>query len=114
MMRTWCGSVRRCSSWPRSSSFFDAAQVAGVCVLRGAADTRVPALIASLAYMGVGVPAAYLLGFHTPLGPVGIWVGLCLALATAAVLLGARARRARAPGPRPRLKPMQPIRGCGV
>lgn len=71
----------------------DAAQVAGVCVLRGAADTRVPAVMAALAYWVVGVPAAYLLGFHTTLGPVGIWVGLCVALTTAAVLLGLRARR---------------------
>lgn len=72
---------------------FDAAQVSGVCVLRGAADTRVPAIIATVAYLAVGLPTAYLLGFHTPLGPVGIWTGLCLALATAALLLGARVRR---------------------
>jgi MATE family multidrug resistance protein len=72
---------------------FDAAQVAGVCVLRGAADTRVPALIAALGYWIIGVPAAYLLGFHSPLGPVGVWVGLCIALAAVAVLLFVRARR---------------------
>jgi multidrug resistance protein, MATE family len=71
----------------------DAAQVAGVCVLRGAADTRVPAVMAALAYWVVGVPAAYVLGFHTSLGPIGIWAGLCVALTAAAVLLGLRARR---------------------
>jgi MATE family multidrug resistance protein len=71
---------------------FDGAQVAGFSVLRGLADTRVPMLLAALAYWVVGVPAAYLLGFHTPLGPSGIWVGLCLALAVAAVLLLARVR----------------------
>lgn len=72
---------------------FDAAQVAGACVLRGAADTRIPALIAAVAYWVVGVPSAWLLGFHTSLGPMGVWAGLCIALAVAAVLLGWRVRR---------------------
>jgi MATE family multidrug resistance protein len=72
---------------------FDGAQVAGFSVLRGLADTRVPMFLAALAYWVVGVPAAYLLGFHSPLGPVGVWAGLCLALAVAAVLLLARVRR---------------------
>lgn len=72
---------------------FDGAQVAGFCVLRGVADTRVPMYLAALAYWAVGVPAAYLLGFHSPLGPSGVWAGLCLSLAVAALLLGARVRR---------------------
>lgn len=72
---------------------FDGAQVAGICVLRGAADTRVPTFMAALAYWGIGVPAAYLLGFHTPLGPPGVWAGMALALAAASVLLLWRVRR---------------------
>lgn len=72
---------------------FDGGQVAAVCVLRGAADTRVPMLLAALAYWGIGLPVAYVLGFHSPLGPVGIWVGLCVALASASVLLLWRVRR---------------------
>lgn len=72
---------------------FDGAQVAGFSVLRGAADTRVPMILALLAFWGLGAPAAYLLGFHTALGPVGVWAGLCLGLAGAAVLLLARVRR---------------------
>jgi MATE family multidrug resistance protein len=72
---------------------FDGGQVAGLCALRGAADTRVPMLMTALGYWLVGIPAAYLLGFHTPLGPSGIWLGLCLALATVAVLLALRVRR---------------------
>jgi multidrug resistance protein, MATE family len=71
---------------------FDGAQVAGFCVLRGAADTRVPMGIAAASYWVVGAPAAYLLGFHTPLGPSGVWLGLCAGLATAAVLLVLRVR----------------------
>jgi multidrug resistance protein, MATE family len=71
---------------------FDGAQVAGFSVLRGAADTRVPMLMALLGYWMIGLPAAYLLGFHTRLGPTGVWVGLCIALAAAAILLAVRVR----------------------
>jgi multidrug resistance protein, MATE family len=72
---------------------FDGAQVAGFCVLRGAADTRIPMIMAGLGYWAIGVPAAYLLGFHSVLGPVGVWAGLCIALAVVALLLFLRARR---------------------
>lgn len=71
---------------------FDGAQVAGVSVLRGAADTRVPMVLALLAYWVVGAPSAWLLGFRTELGPVGVWAGLSLGLAVAAVLLLYRVR----------------------
>lgn len=71
---------------------FDGAQVAGFCVLRGAADTRIPMLYAAFAYWGVGVPAAYLLGFPAGFGPMGVWAGLCLSLALASVLLLRRVR----------------------
>jgi multidrug resistance protein, MATE family len=66
---------------------FDGAQVAGVCVLRGAADTRVPMLLAAFGYWVIGLPSAYLLAFHSPLGPAGVWAGLCIALAVVALLL---------------------------
>jgi MATE family multidrug resistance protein len=71
---------------------FDGMQVSGFSVLRGAADTRVPMFLAALAYWVVGAPGAYLLAFHTALGPVGIWAGLCLGLAAAAILLLWRVR----------------------
>jgi multidrug resistance protein, MATE family len=79
---------------------FDGAQVAAFSVLRGAADTRVPMVMALLGYWVLGLPCAYLLGFHTGLGPVGVWIGLCFALAAVALLLGWRVRQvlwARAP-----------------
>lgn len=81
---------------------FDGAQVAGLCILRGAADTGVPMLFAGFGYWGVGLPAAYLLGFHTGLGAAGIWTGFTLALAVVAVLLALRVRRViwRAAAPR--------------
>jgi multidrug resistance protein, MATE family len=49
-------------------------------------------LMALLGYWMIGLPAAYLLGFHTRLGPTGVWVGLCIALAAAAILLAMRVR----------------------
>ena len=79
---------------------FDGMQVSGFSVLRGAADTRVPMFLAALAYWVVGAPGAYLLAFHSPLGPVGIWAGLCLGLAAAAVLLLGRVRRVLGGGSR--------------
>lgn len=71
---------------------FDGAQVAGFSVLRGAADTRVPMVIAALAYWAIGAPTAYFLGFHTSLGPVGVWIGLSVSLCVAALVLLVRVR----------------------
>jgi multidrug resistance protein, MATE family len=72
---------------------FDGGQVAGLSVLRGASDTRVPMWITILGYWGIGAPAAYLLGFHTPLGPIGVWAGLVVSLMTVSLLLAWRVRR---------------------
>src|SRR5690606_3324970 len=47
---------------------FDGAQVAGITILRGAADTYIPMLVAAFGYWFIGIPASYLLGFHTSLG----------------------------------------------
>ncbi|MEL6402566.1 MAG: MATE family efflux transporter [Cyanobacteria bacterium J06626_4] len=54
-------------------------------VLQGLQDTRVPMLISSFAFWGVGILSGYGLGFHTHLGGVGIWIGAYLGLATAAI-----------------------------
>lgn len=72
---------------------FDGAQVAGVSVLRGAADTRIPMIVCGVGYWGVGVPVALMLGFRTALGPVGVWIGLSAGLAAVAVMLALRVRR---------------------
>ncbi|CAM2897891.1 MATE family efflux transporter [Rariglobus hedericola] len=69
---------------------FDGAQVIGSGALRGLADVRVPATISFIAYWLLAIPGGYLLGLHTSLGAVGIWVGLAVGLAIAAVLLAAR------------------------
>jgi MATE family multidrug resistance protein len=82
---------------------FDGAQAAGICVLRGAADTRIPMGITLLGYWGVGFPVGYWLGFHTPLAHSGIWAGLVASLAVVALLMALRVRWVlwRAPSPRP-------------
>lgn len=72
---------------------FDGAQVAGFSVLRGAADTRAPMLVAAVGYWGLGTPVALMLGFRTDLGPVGIWLGLTGGLCATALLLVLRVRQ---------------------
>jgi MATE family multidrug resistance protein len=71
---------------------FDGAQVTGISLLRGAADTRVPMLITLLGYFAIGIPLAYGLGFHTPLRHVGVWTGLTVSLAVVGILLLWRVR----------------------
>jgi MATE family multidrug resistance protein len=78
---------------------FDGGQVAGVGVLRGAADTRGPMLVAAFGYWVVGLPIAYVLAFHAQLGAVGVWTGLSVGLAAVAVLLAWRVRRVLWRGP---------------
>jgi MATE family multidrug resistance protein len=79
--------------WAAAFQVFDGAQVAGVSVLRGAADTRSSALIAAIGYWGIGMPIAWTLAFPARLGPEGIWMGLSAGLFVAAVLLALRARK---------------------
>ncbi|ABV92500.1 MATE efflux family protein [Dinoroseobacter shibae DFL 12 = DSM 16493] len=67
--------------------FADGAQIMALGLLRGVQDTRVPMVIAALAYWGVGLPVGFVLGFYTPLAGVGIWAGLVVGLALAAMLL---------------------------
>lgn len=94
--------------WAAIFQLFDGAQVAGLHILRGAADTRVPMTVTLLGYWGVGLPVAYLAGFHTRLGPSGVWIGLSASLAVVAVLLGLRVRTViwKRPPPEPRLHPV--------
>ena len=72
--------------------FFDAVQVTANGALRGIKDTRLPMLITVVAYWAVGFPVSWWLAFHTPLGPDGVWWGLTVGLAVAAVGLAARFR----------------------
>jgi MATE family multidrug resistance protein len=65
----------------------DGGQVLGMACLRGLQDTRVPMLLAAVGYWVVGLPAAALLGFATPLAGVGIWLGIASGLSMTALLL---------------------------
>lgn len=78
--------------------FPDGVQVLSVGALRGLKDTRVPMLLAAVAYWGIGMPLGAVLGLGlgglTPaLGPRGMWMGLIAGLSVAAVLLALRFRR---------------------
>ena len=81
---------------------FDGVQVSAVGALRGLKDTRVPMLITLLSYWVVGFPTGLMCAFALDLGPRGMWYGLIVGLACAAVLLS---WRFRAMTSRPRLAP---------
>ncbi|HRO11168.1 MATE family efflux transporter [Amaricoccus sp.] len=68
----------------------DSLQAVGSGLLRGVQDTRVPMLMALFSYWAVGLPVAWAFGFRAGWGGTGIWIGLALGLATAAVLLNGR------------------------
>lgn len=65
----------------------DGVQVVGLGVLRGISDLKVPTFFTLIAYWVVGLPLGYVLGFYTPLGVNGIWIGLSVGLTVSAALL---------------------------
>ena len=69
---------------------FDASQATLANMLRGLHDSRWPLVIALIGYWAIGAPVGVALGFATPLGGVGVWIGLAAGLAVVAVLLAAR------------------------
>ncbi len=69
---------------------FDASQATLANMLRGLHDSRWPLIIALFGYWGIGAPVGLALGFATPLGGVGVWIGLAAGLAAVALMLGAR------------------------
>ncbi|MGB5998996.1 MAG: MATE family efflux transporter [Thermoanaerobaculia bacterium] len=70
----------------------DGTQVVGAGVLRGAADTRFPAVSAFVGFWLVGLPLGSWLTYGRGMGPQGLWWGLTAGLATVAVLLVMRIR----------------------
>lgn len=74
--------------------FADSGQVMGMGLLRGIQDTRLPMVIATVAYWLVGLPCSYGLGFLVGMEGVGIWLGLVVGLTSAALALHARFWRA--------------------
>ena len=78
---------------------FDGTQVTAAGALRGLQDVRVPMLLATAGYWGIGFSAGWFLAFRAHEGAVGLWWGLCAGLGVVAVALTARfaVRSGRAP-----------------
>lgn len=72
---------------------FDGTQVISASILRGAGDTRVPAILHALSFWAVGIPFGAWLAFGRGLGAAGLWWGLTAGLAAAAVLQLRRVQR---------------------
>jgi len=70
--------------------FFDGMQVTGVGLLRGLKDTRTPMIMAVVSYWCLGLPTGYLLGIVAGWNGPGVWMGLAIGLAGAAILLNGR------------------------
>lgn len=71
---------------------FDGTQVVSASILRGAGDTRVPAILHGLSFWAVGIPLGALIAFKFEQGAAGLWWGLTAGLAAAAVLQVHRVR----------------------
>ncbi|MCB5199577.1 MATE family efflux transporter [Loktanella sp. TSTF-M6] len=65
----------------------DAAQVIALGVLRGLQDTFIPMIIATISYWVIAIPLSYVMAFTLGWGPQGLWLGLTIGLAFAAVAL---------------------------
>jgi len=65
----------------------DGVQVVGSGLLRGLRDTTGPMIITVAAYWAVALPLGTWLAFKTDMGAQGMWAGLALGLAVAAVFL---------------------------
>jgi MATE family multidrug resistance protein len=70
----------------------DGAQGVLACMLRGVQDSRVPMAMALVGYWLIGAPTGLALGFLTPLGGFGLWIGLAVGLTAVAAMLLARWR----------------------
>jgi MATE family multidrug resistance protein len=66
---------------------FDGAQAVGASLLRGLQDTRVPMGFALFGYWVPGIGTALGLGLYSPLGGLGVWIGLMVGLVVVATLM---------------------------
>jgi MATE family multidrug resistance protein len=69
---------------------FDGLQVSAACALRGLKDTLASMIITLFSYWGVGSVAGVVFCFVLGWRGNGLWLGMTLGLATAAVLLSLR------------------------
>ncbi len=66
---------------------FDGLQAVILGALRGLQDVYKPTLLIFIAYIVFGIPVSYYLGIKTPMGAVGIWIGLLVGLFMSSLLL---------------------------
>ncbi len=66
---------------------FDGLQTIAMGTIRGLKDAKTTMFIGLVCYWGIGAPAAWLLAFRADWGPAGVWWGLALGLACAALTL---------------------------
>ncbi|MGQ0634203.1 MAG: MATE family efflux transporter [Planctomycetaceae bacterium] len=92
---------------------FDGLQVTAAGALRGLKDTAFPMAITFGAYWGLGLPLGYLLGIKQECGAQGVWVGLIVGLAVAAVCLTARFHRTVSRRLKEGYSPLVESEGCG-
>jgi MATE family multidrug resistance protein len=67
--------------------FFDGVQINAAGALRGLGDTATSFYTQVFSYWVLGMPLGLYLGFHQKLGAAGLWWGLLIALAAAAIVL---------------------------
>lgn len=65
----------------------DGLQVVGAGALRGLRDTKIPMIMAAIAYWPVGAFVAWLLGIMLGFGGIGVWAGLAIGLTCAAIMV---------------------------
>jgi MATE family multidrug resistance protein len=66
---------------------FDGTQTIAMGCIRGLKDAKTTFLVGLGCYWLIGAPAAWWMAFHLHWGPTGVWWGLALGLACAAVAL---------------------------
>ncbi len=71
----------------------DGLQAIGAGLLRGLKDTKIPMVFAVFSYWVIGMTTAYIFAFPLNMGATGVWWGLALGLAVAAVLMNWRYMR---------------------
>jgi len=69
------------------TQLFDNIRLSMFGALRGLKDTKIPLYVSILAYWFIALPAAYVLGFYTPLRGAGLWVGLTIGVGVGAIIL---------------------------
>lgn len=68
----------------------DALQVCCAGALRGLKDTKIPMVIQTISYWGIGLPIGCYLGLNLNWGAKGFWIGLICGLTSAAIMLSFR------------------------